>query len=378
MEDAITPTSEKVLVLNAGSSTLKFALFDQLQLNQSGTIELTQSVTHIEAVHELMHRFSDSAINAVAYRFVHGGPQMIEPVRIDAAIMEHLRKTIHLAPLHQPPAISVVDAAMQCFPSAIHVACFDTAFHATMPESERRLPIPRDNFDAGIRRYGFHGLSYESIASQLPSISELAATGRTIVCHLGSGASLCGMVGCVGQYTTMGLTPLDGLVMGSRSGRIDAGVVLHWMREGISVTDIETLLTKQSGMLGISGVSSDMRELIRESANNPNAALAIDMFSRSVAREIAAAATAISGLDTVVFTAGIGQHSPIARAAIVGYLNWLGAGLDSDANEQNMQRLHSSSSKIEILCVPTDEQKVIAHHATQMMRTLGYPHPQGS
>jgi acetate kinase len=358
----------RILVINPGSSTLKYAWFEDTSVVETQTLQVSKDGLH-DAIQTIVKQQEGSSVDAIGYRIVHGGVQLTKPTRLDSQVMAQLRSTVHLAPLHQTPAISTMDAAMEVFPDALHVGCFDTAFHATLPMTEQLLPLPRTHYESGIRRYGFHGLSYESIASQLPEISPRAAQGRTVVCHLGSGASLCGFVECVSRYTTMGFTPQDGLIMSTRAGRIDSGVILHLLRNHHSVLDVETILTQRSGLLGLSGLSGDMRELTRLSATQSIAKQSIEIFCRCVAKEISAAATAIGGLDAIVMTAGIGEHCPGVRTQIIDQLSWIGAEMDEPQNQLSACRIHSTNSKVEILCIPTNEQLVIARHALHMLET---------
>jgi acetate kinase len=353
-----------LLVLNAGSSTLKHACYKGTQCINQGTIECGEA-DYLSAIGRLL---SGSQWSAVAFRVVHGGNALTAPTRVTDSVIETLEKTIPLAPLHQPPALSAIRTVGALLPSTPRIACFDTAFHATLPEHEQRFAIPDRYFQAGIRRYGFHGLSYESIASQLPELSERAARGKTIVCHLGNGASLCGMDACTSRYTSMGLTPIDGLIMGTRCGRIDVGVAIHWLREGMTAQRIETIVTKESGLAALSEGTSDMRTLVERAPHDPRCELAIEMFCRSVAKEISAAATAIGGLDCLVFTAGIGENSYLVRRKVVAALAWLGGEIDDEANERRETRCHTVSSRFEILRVSTDEQQVIAGHAIRLLR----------
>ncbi|MBM3965429.1 MAG: acetate/propionate family kinase, partial [Planctomycetes bacterium] len=342
--------SPVVLVLNPGSSTLKYAIYQQRErsgleqriaetleweLSAYGSADNSIADNSINAqcvdqtIAELIANqqprngktgIEGLAIDVVATRVVHGGSMFTKPTRVSEEMLRALRGTIDLAPLHQPPAIATMQSAMRAIPEALHVACFDTAFHATLPEVARRFAIPETQYRNGIRRYGFHGLSYESIARRLPTVSDRAAVGKTVVCHLGNGASLCGMLALESRTTTMGFTPLDGLIMGTRSGRIDPGVLIHWMRQSMAPSQIETLLTKESGLLGLSGTSSDMRRIVENLTDDERCELAFDMFCRSVAKEIASAATSLGGLDAIVFTAGIGEHCSVARSRIARYL----------------------------------------------------------
>lgn len=355
-----------ILVLNAGSSTLKHAGYHGLQCMSEGTVECGEA-DYPSEIGQLIH---ETRWDAVAFRVVHGGNELTAPVQITDSVIETLEKTIPLAPLHQPPALAAIRTVGSLLPGIPRIACFDTAFHATLPEWEQRFAIPDRYFQAGIRRYGFHGLSYESIASQLPDMSTRAAVGKTIVCHLGNGASLCGMDRCISRYTTMGLTPIDGLIMGTRCGRIDVGVAIHWLREGMNAQQIEKIVTKESGLAALSDGTSDMRTLMERSADDPRCALAIDMFCRSIAKEVAAAATAIGGLDCLVFTAGIGENSAVVRRQVTAQLQWLGGAIDEQANERRAIQLNTSNSSFEIFRIATNEQQIIAGHAIRLLSGL--------
>ena len=347
--------SNSVLVLNAGSSSLKFAIYTGDQLVLSGVENVDKG--YREAVDATLAKVAmyDAAI--VAHRVVHGGVNFVKPTVVTPRVTEELERILGLAPLHQRPAVEVMRSITTMLPESTQIACFDTAFHATLPMSERRLALPRNLFEQGIRRYGFHGLSYQSIANQLTNISERAAVGKTIVCHLGSGSSLCGLVNRQSRYTSMGLTPLDGLMMGTRSGRMDPGVVFYLLHQGRSVSEVEELLNKQSGLVGVSQISSDMRTLLASS--EANAAEAVDMYCCAVAKEIGSAMVAIQGIDAIVFTAGIGENCPSVRQNIVNSLRFLGIAIDSDANLQNRLQLHSEDSLAQVYCIPTNEQLVI-------------------
>ena len=347
--------SNSVLVLNAGSSSLKFAIYTGDQLVLSGVENVDKG--YREGVDATLAKVAmyDAAI--VAHRVVHGGVNFVKPTVVTPRVTEDLERILGLAPLHQRPAVEVMRSITTMLPESTQIACFDTAFHATLPMSERRLALPRNLFEQGIRRYGFHGLSYQSIANQLTNISERAAVGKTIVCHLGSGSSLCGLVNRQSRYTSMGLTPLDGLMMGTRSGRMDPGVVFYLLHQGRSVSEVEELLNKQSGLVGVSQISSDMRTLLASS--EANAAEAVDMYCCAVAKEIGSAMVAIQGRDAIVFTAGIGENCPSVRQNIVNSLRFLGIAIDSDANLQNRLQLHSEDSRAQVYCIPTNEQLVI-------------------
>ena len=347
--------ANSVLVLNAGSSTLKFAIYAGEELVGNGVENVDDG--YQKTIEAMLEKAELHDVALVAHRVVHGGVNFIEPTIVTPAVTEELERIIGLAPLHQRPAVEVMKTIATMLPESNQVACFDTAFHATLPVSEKRLPLPRHFYEQGIRRYGFHGLSYQSIANQLAKISERAATGKTIVCHLGSGSSLCGLVNRQSRYTTMGLTPLDGLMMGTRSGRIDPGIVFYLLHQGQSVRDVEHLLNKESGLVGVSQISSDMRTLL--ASNSQNAAEAVDMYCRSVTKEIGSAMVALQGVDAIVFTAGIGENCPIVRQKIVDDLGFLGIAIDSQANLENRVQLHVASSRTQVFCIPTNEQQII-------------------
>ena len=354
---------DSVLVLNAGSSTLKFALFE----GSNGTLRGTVEIGNVSAIDSVIQKLEVRTPRAVGHRVVHGGETFTAPVRIEPDTLSKLDSLAPLAPLHIPAALDGIRAVAKAWPDEPQVACFDTAFHATMPSLERRFGLPRRFHDRGIRRYGFHGLSYESIAGQLPRVSPRAATGRTVVCHLGNGASLCGMLAGKGQTTTMGFTPLDGLLMATRPGRLDPGVVLHLLKTGMSVDAVEHLLEHESGLLGVSGIGSDMRTLLASPA--PEAAEAVQLFCRTVAKEVAAAATVLGGLDALVFTAGIGERAAPVRELICERLTWLGAFIDPTKNARHDERLHADSSAVEIYRLATDEETVIAAHTAAILGT---------
>ena len=347
---------DSVLVLNAGSSTLKFALFEGSNRALGETVEIGIAPA-FEAVFE---RLEGRTPRAVGHRIVHGGETFTAPVRIAPDTLAELESLAPLAPLHIPAELGGIRAVAMAWPDVPQVACFDTAFHATMPSLERRFGIPRRFHDRGIRRYGFHGLSYESIVGQLPLISSRAAGGRTVVCHLGNGASLCGMLAGKSQTTTMGFTPLDGLLMATRPGRLDPGIVLHLLKTGMSVEAVEQILEHESGLLGVSGIGSDMRTLLASSARE--AVEAVQLFCRAVAKEAAAAATVLGGLDAIVFTAGIGERAAPVRELICERLTWMGVIIDPTKNSRQGERLHADSSAVEIYRLATDEESVIAAH----------------
>ena len=396
------PSEPLILVLNAGSSSLKLAAFvgDRLELrtlvervnhtpgeprlrSEDGdgrqlprdTQPVTDRASTLRAVLDaLATRLPGRPIAAIGHRVVHGGDRFAAPVRVTPEVLSELEALAPLAPLHQPHNLAEIRAALSLLPGIPQVACFDTAFHATMPKHERMLGLPRAYYDKGVKRYGFHGLSYESVAGRLPGICPLAAAGRTVVCHLGSGASLCALLAGKSVATTMSFTPLDGLLMGTRAGAIDPGVVLYLLRhERLTPDQVERLLDRESGLLGVSGISSDMRNLLGSLA--PEAAEAVDLFCYRVAREIGAMAAALEGLDAIVFTGGIGENSPEVREKVCDRLGWLGVAFDQAANRAGAFRLNAAGSRVSILRVPADEEAVIARHAARAITALPIPLP---
>ena len=369
-----------VLVLNPGSSTLKYAFYSRGKAIHHETVPLSlngvaSSNQNRDSVH---HAFEEAIRNiatqlplqpdAIGYRVVHGGKLFSGPTKIDDSVVAGIRSLIELAPLHQPYGLAAIEMARAIFPTQLHVACFDTAFHASLPDLETRLPIPKRFYEQGVQRYGFHGLSYESIATQLRQSYPDVANGKVVVCHLGNGASVCGMRELKSCYTSMSFTPLDGLIMGTRSGHLDPGVILHWLRQGYTAESIERVLLKESGLLGVSGVSSDMRDLLAQSASNENCRFAIEQFCMSVAKYIAVAATSLGGVDAIVFTAGIGENCSAVRSRIIEALDWLGVRIDEEANVSNQDgRLHHPSSPISVLKLSTDEQFVVATQAVSIL-----------
>ena len=316
---------------------------------------------HASALRVLLQRLHaqgpGGSVVAVGHRIVHGGPAFDRPMRIDAALVDALAALEPLAPLHQPHNVAGVRAAMAAFADALHVACFDTAFHRSQPAVHQRFALPEKWFDAGVRRYGFHGLSYESVVAQLGERRH----GKVVVAHLGNGASLCAIEDGRSIATTMSFSPLDGLTMGTRCGRIDAAAVLHLQSaHGLSVDEVTKLLYRESGLLGLSGISSDMRVL--EASANPRAQLAIDHFVEQLLQSIAAMAAALNGIDTLVFTAGIGENAVALRSRVVGRLGWLGLVLDEHANASGGPRISSPQSAVGTWVLRTDEEVVIARH----------------
>jgi acetate kinase len=353
--------SGSVLVLNAGSSTLKFGVFTEGVRTVGGVLPSGSG-----AVDDVLARVGPIA--AAAHRVVHGGTSFTAPVTITPAVLAAIESLTPLAPLHQPQAVAAIRAVAAARPGVPQVACFDTAFHAGLPELEARFALPREHFDAGVRRYGFHGLSYESAAAALRRTDATAAAGRVAVAHLGNGASVCGMHAGCSMTTSMGMTPLDGTVMGTRCGRLDPGVLLHFLRNGFDAAQLEDLLDHRSGLLGLSGLSADVRDL--EASPDPRAAFALEAFARSVAKEIAAAAVVLGGLDAIAFTGGIGEHSSRVRGRVCELLAWLGAEADPGANASTTSPFHTPNSSVKLFAVATDEEAIIAAHAA---RLLGAP-----
>lgn len=385
-----------IVVLNCGSSSIKFALFDANSHPLprapmwSGKVEgigtehptaaeagaPTQALEldsaqpyHAALVHirrRVEHRLDGRRLMAVAHRVVHGGSKYFAPVRVSADVLSDLRSYIPLAPLHQPFALEAIEALLSDLPDVPQVACFDTAFHRTLPQVETMLPLPYTAWERGLRRYGFHGLSYEYMSIALPERHGAIALGRTIVAHLGSGASLCAMHGLKSVATTMGFSALDGLMMGTRCGALDPGAVLYMMEtEHLSPAQVGHVLYHESGLLGVSGLSSDPRELIAREADNPRAQAALALYVRRIVREIGALVAVLGGLDCLVFTAGIGEHNAAVRERVVSALGYLGAHLDDEANQAHASIISSSASRIRVAVEPTNEEWVAAQHAVQ-------------
>lgn len=383
-----------ILVLNAGSSSLKFAAFRAepgatLAEAAEGEIEIAAARRgdsaerpddassvgdpardHEEALERALARLDadarDAPLAAVGHRVVHGGDRFAAPVRVDAHVLTALEALIPLAPLHQPHNVAAMRTVAAMRPELPQIACFDTAFHATMPRDARRFALPREFSDAGVRRYGFHGLSYEWAAERLAALDPAAARGRAVVAHLGNGASLCALRGGRSIATTMGMTALDGLVMGTRCGALDPGVVLHLLRlhDG-DVDGVEDLLYRRSGLLGVSGVSSDMRTLL--ASDDPHAAEAVDLFVDRIARELGALAAALGGLDALVFTGGIGEHAAEIRARVCRGAAWLGVALDEAANERGDALLTRQDSAVRAWVVEAEENLVVARHVRTLL-----------
>ena len=386
--------SDAILVLNAGSSSFKFTEFllgegEALEVGISGNLEELYGAarfrardasgevvgehawgeqappTHAGALEFLFDwlqaHVSDVKLLAVGHRVVHGGTKYAAPMRIDAAALDTLAELVPLAPLHQPHNLLPIRVIAERRPGLPQVACFDTAFHQSASPLAQAFALPPSITDRGVRRYGFHGLSYEYIASVLPRYDARAAAGKTVVLHLGNGASMCAMSGGKSVATTMGFTAVDGLPMGTRSGTLDPGVVLYLMQElKMDPGAIESLLYQESGLLGVSGVSSDMRALLE--SPDPRAKFAIDLFVYRIGRELGSLAAALGGLDAIVFTAGIGEHAVAVREAVCRQAAWLGVDLDTQANTAGGPRISTASSRVAVWVIPTNEELMIARH----------------
>ena len=305
-------------------------------------------------------------LEALGHRVVHGGLRYSRPARVTPELLAELEALVPLAPLHEPHNLAPIKMAMSLNPGLPQVACFDTAFHRTAPEVEQAFALPYSYYEEGIRRYGFHGLSYEYIASVLPERAPEIASGRIVVAHLGNGCSACAMQGRVSIATTMGFTALDGLPMGTRCGELDAGVVLHLIQQKkMAAEELVNLLYRRSGMLGLSGISSDFRELL--ASDNPRARFAVDVFCYRVAGHIASLAAALGGLDGVVFTAGVGENAAAVRGAICRACEWLGLELDELANREHKERISMPKSRVAAYVIKTDENLMIARHARTLV-----------
>jgi acetate kinase len=391
--------TDAILVINAGSSSIKFALYATAALDMigrgeiegigtaarlkiavapgAGGLERTGAPSEVgnhEALtawllEALPRRFPDIRIRAAGHRVVHGGQVYAAPVILDAEVLEALRALTPLAPNHQPHNLAAIDAIAGRWPNLPQVACFDTAFHRSQPRLAELFALPRELIDAGVLRYGFHGLSYEYIAGVLPDYAGVRADGRVIVAHLGHGASMCAMKDRRSIATTMGFTALDGLMMGRRCGSLDPGVVLHLLQEKqMTASQVADLLNNKCGLLGVSGTSDDVR--ILEASDDANAREALNLFAYRAAREVGSLAAAVGGLDVLVFTAGIGEHSPAMRNQICDHLGWLGIDLKEEANAEQGPKISKVTSKVDVYTIPTDEEVVIARSTRRLAPAL--------
>jgi acetate kinase len=377
-----------VLTLNAGSSSLKVALFPLAgdaalatglaeRIGPGGTLRLTEAwgaaipadgdlTSHAGALDAALGgfrlRWPGLALAAVGHRVVHGGTGFVAPVQVDADVLAALEALAPFAPLHQPHNLAGIRAAMAAFPGVPQVACFDTAFHRGQPWVNDTFALPRDFYDAGVRRFGFHGLSYDHVAGELARVAPHLAQGRVVVAHLGNGASMCALQAGRSVASTMGFSALDGLPMGTRCGQLDPGVLLYLMdQKGMSAAEISDLLYRRSGLLGLSGLSNDMRTL--EAAATPGAAAAIDYFVFRCQREVGAMAAALGGIDALVFCGGIGENSRLIRARICERLAWMGIEIDHRRNAAQDRVISSDLARTTVMVIPTNEELVIARAA---------------
>ncbi len=391
--------TDAILVINAGSSSIKFSLFpgEQRPTRQDlfceGEFEgirhrahftakdgvgaplvdqyLKEGATHEDAFAALLRwlemHFPQHGLIAAGHRVVHGGLVFQEPVLIDAKVVAELTRLVPLAPSHQPHNLAAIAAISKLHPTLPQVACFDTSFHHTQPEVAAAFALPRRLTEEGVRRYGFHGLSYEYIASVLPDVvGQTIADGRVVVAHLGSGASMCGMKQRRSVGTTMGLTALDGLPMARRCGSLDPGVVLYLIEQkGMAAAAVSELLYYSSGLLGVSGLSDDMKTLLE--SDKPHAAEAVDLFVYRICRELGSLVAALGGFDALVFTAGIGEHAPEIRRRVCERAAWLGLEIDGAANAAGGPRITNADSKTSAWMIPTDEDLMIARHTKRIV-----------
>jgi acetate kinase len=390
------------LVLNAGSSSLKFSVYrrpehERWALESHGQIDGIGTSPRLSAKTEAGEKLADDALDAsvkdgraavellaewlrkryggsrvlgVGHRVVHGGAKFAAPCVVTPTVLEELRALIPLAPLHQPYNLGAIEAVSQRLPEVRQVACFDTSFHRGQSALAELVPLPKAVRDAGVQRYGFHGISYEYIASVLPEVAPEIADGRVIVAHLGSGASLCALKGRKSVDSTFSFTALDGLCMGTRPGTVDPGVILHLFQTmGYSAADVEKMLYKQSGLLGISGISNDMRALVDNV--DPAARLAVDYFVYQAAKQIGALAAVLGGVEALVFTAGIGERSAEIRRRICEASAWLGVRLDQKANAAHATRLSTADSRVSVWRIPTNEELMIARHMGALLGIAG-------
>jgi acetate kinase len=388
-----------ILVINAGSSSIKYAAFrsddapEPIQLGkgqieglgtaprfvgldqhgrvigekQWGEGETLDHAAGIRFLIEWLDKNEDDIrIVAAGHRVVHGGLKYSGPVRIDADVLDHLRRFEPLAPLHQPHNLAAIRALAAEFPALPQVACFDTAFHRTQPAVAQIFALPREMTERGVRRYGFHGISYEYIARRLPEV--VPGADRVVVAHLGNGASMCALKGGHSVESSMGFTALDGLPMGTRTGALDPGAVLFFLQVlGWDAARIERLLYRESGLLGVSGVSSDMRALL--ASESDSAREAVQLFCYAIAKQIGALAAVLGGIDALVFTAGIGEHAAPIRAEVCRRTEWLGVQLDASANEGHGPRISTADSPVSAWVIPTDEEKMIAIHTRSVLQS---------
>jgi len=393
--------ADAIAVLNAGSSSIKFSLFalkgEELALELRGQVEGIHTAPHFIAkdragktlaekswgegvtlghagaldhlVAYVRERLGGGRLAGIGHRVVHGGLDYTQPVRVDAGVIAALEKFVPLAPLHQPHNLAPIRLLLERAPELPQVACFDTSFHRSNPEIAQMFALPAELHAQGVRRYGFHGLSYEYVASVLAQFDAGAARGRTIVMHLGNGSSMCAMNAGRSVASTMGFTAVDGLPMGTRCGAIDPGVILYLMdQRGMDARAIEKLIYNQSGLLGVSGISSDMRTLL--ASGDPRAKLAVDLYLYRIRRELGSLAAALGGLDAIVFTAGIGENSAVLRERACRDAAWLGLEVDPAANAKGGPRIAARESGVSAWVIPTNEELMIARHTLALLASL--------
>ena len=391
-----------LLTFNPGSSSIKLGLFDVLAERPrrigGGAIDLRHAPLTLQVIQgerradiplkaavtddlhalieeilvEVVRRFDMADLSVVGHRVVHGGDQFAGPAAITDETLDAIETLARLAPLHQPQSLRLIRAVQHLRPGLPQVASFDTAFHRSQSDLVRRFALPRVLFDQGVKRYGFHGLSFKFIAGELERVAPELAPGRVVVAHLGSGASLCGLKAGVSHDTSMSFSTLDGIPMATRCGALDPGALIHLVKErGMTIGDVEDMLYHRSGLFGVSGISADTRELL--ASPEPTAREALDLFAFRIAREVAATATTLGGVDGLVFTAGIGENQPAIRDAICRHLAWIGVSLDAAANARNATRIGAPGLKVAVLVVPTDEEQVIAEEAWEILRQAAPP-----
>jgi acetate kinase len=388
---------DSIAVLNAGSSSIKFSLFAgaELELMVRGqaeaihtsprfvakdpagatistrTWDAASAPGHDGALQHIVEfvraQLGNTPLAGIGHRVVHGGLRYAQPMRVDGAVLEDLAQFVPLAPLHQPHNLTPIRLLLERQPELAQVACFDTAFHRAQPELAQMFALPRELHEAGVQRYGFHGLSYEYVASVLPELDRRAANGRCVVLHLGNGASMCALSGGRSVASTMGFTAVDGLPMGTRCGALDPGVILYLLdQRGMDTRSIERLIYSESGLLGVSGVSSDMRTLLASDA--PRARLAIDLYVYRIGRELGSLAAALGGLDAIVFTGGIGENSAEIRERVCRDARWLGVTLDDKRNREGGPRIDLGTGSVAGWVVPTNEELMIARYTRRVLQ----------
>jgi acetate kinase len=398
------PPTRRILTINTGSSSLKAGVYavgasetlmlaaraerigqseGQLQITDTHGAPLLDQHSHLPDHHAALHALfawfqghrSGMAFDAVGHRVVHGGDRYQEPQRITDDLITTLQQLVPLDPDHLPQALAAIQAARQAYPSIPQVACFDTTFHRHMPPVAQHYAFPHELWNQGVRRYGFHGLSYESIMDMLRRVDPAAAGGRVIIAHLGNGASMAAVHRGTGVDTTMGLTPTGGLVMGTRSGDLDPGVLLYLLQaQGMSPAEVNTLVNQRAGLLGISGSTADMRDLLNQEARDPRAAAAIALFCYQARKFVGALAAVLGGLDTLIFTGGIGEHAAPIRARICAEMVFLGIQIDERRNAAHAPIISRDGSAATVRVMPTDEDLMIARHTYRLMPQRGAEH----